>query len=208
MSRTSLVASLLLLLGACSGQDVEPAGGGLEAAAPSSATPAAAATDSASLDSANPAAATDPAHWQVSEEGIGPLRAGMTRARVEQIIGAELAMPAGSAGSCAMAPIPGAATGTVVMVVGDTLVRVDVFGSSTTATTAGAKIGDASDRIQSLYPGRVKREPHKYDAGQYLVVPSVSDTTYQLRFETDEQGKVTRYRSGRLPEVGWVEACG
>jgi hypothetical protein len=142
----------------------------------------------------------------VTERGIGPLRAGMTRAEAESVLGSKLPLPAGE--GCAMAQIPGAPAGTAVLVVNDTLVRVDVFRASTTATAAGARIGDTADHIRSLYPGRVRAEPHKYTSGQYLIVLAPSDTTYRLIFETDEQGRVTRYRGGRMPEVGWVEVCG
>ena len=93
------------------------------------------------------------------------------------------------------------------MLVGDTLARVDVFRSSTTRTAAGAGLGDSAARIDSLYSGRVRTQPHKYTTGKYLIVPSAADTTFRLVFETDEEGRVTRYRSGRLPEVEWVEAC-
>jgi hypothetical protein len=132
----------------------------------------------------------------------------MTRAEAEGVLGSKLSFPAGTEGGCAMVPIPGAPAGTVVLMVNDTLARVDVFRASTTTTAAGARIGDTGDRIRSLYPGRVRAEPHKYTEGQYLIVPAPSDTTYRLVFETDETGRVTRYRGGRLPEVGWVEGCG
>jgi hypothetical protein len=106
-----------------------------------------------------------------------------------------------------MVQLPGAASGTALMIVNDTVVRVDISGSSTTSTAAGARIGDTRERIDSLYAGRVRAEPHKYTKGQYLIVPAPSDTTRELLFETDEQGRVIRYRAGRLPEVAWVEVC-
>ena len=56
--------------------------------------------------------------------------------------------------------------------------------------------------------GRVTVQPHKYTNGHYLVVRSATaaDTTHRIIFETD--GKVvTRFRSGRMPEVAWVEGC-
>ncbi len=61
---------------------------------------------------------------------------------------------------------------------------------------------------QQLYPGQVSISPHKYVDGHYLIVtPSApADSTYRLVFETD--GKlVTRFRSGKMPEVTWVEGC-
>ena len=52
--------------------------------------------------------------------------------------------------------------------------------------------------------------PHKYVAGaQYLVVrpASPTDSTFRIVF-VSESGRITRFRSGRVPEVEWVERCG
>lgn len=213
MSRIPILTPLLLLLAACSGSDSGAAGrpaapDTLPAVAAPPAAPAPAANEQAADTTDTAAVPSDPAEWRVTERGIGPLRAGMTRAEAEGALGSKLTFPAGADPVCAMVPIPGTSEGTVALMVNDTLARVDVFRASTTATAAGARIGDTGDRIRSLYPGRVRAEPHKYTTGQYLIVPAPSDTTYRLVFETDEKGRVTRYRGGRLPEVGWVEGCG
>jgi len=58
-------------------------------------------------------------------------------------------------------------------------------------------------RIKQLYPA-ARVEPHKYTDGHYLVV----DVTPQRRFVFETDGsKVTRYRSGAVPVVDWVEGC-
>jgi hypothetical protein len=213
---TRIAILTLLLLAACSGADTGAAGGqpgSASSPADTLAPPAdtTAPAPPAAVPDTAPAADTvpaDPAAWRVTERGIGPLRAGMTRAEAERLLGSGLRLPVDGGDGCVMAQIPGAPEGTAVLVVNDTLVRADVFRASTTATAAGARIGDTADRIRSLYPGRVRAEPHKYTTGQYLVVLTPPDTTYRLVFETDETGRVTRYRGGRMPEVGWVEVCG
>lgn len=196
--RSSFV--FLVMLASCSAADERP-----DQPPPSVAGLPSPPSPGTSVDSA--ADAGDPSTWTVTETGIGPLRAGMTRAAVETAIDTSLASAPPSEGSCVMTPLPGASAGTTLMLVGDTLVRVDVFRSSTTRTAEGAGLGDSAARIESLYPGRVTTRPHKYTAGQYLIVPSAADTTFRLVFETDEEGRVTRYRSGRIPEVELVEAC-
>ena len=87
------------------------------------------------------------------------------------------------------------------------IARVDVR-SGTIATAEGAQIGDSSDRIRRLYAGRVTASPHKYTAGQYLTVgpASPADGEFRLVFETEGE-RVTRYRSGKLPQVQYVEGC-
>ena len=86
--------------------------------------------------------------------------------------------------------------------------RVEVRDSSV-ATAAGARIGDARARIETLYKGRVRVEPHKYTDGKYLIVPlgKGADSLYRLVFETDEGGKVLTFRSGLYPQVEWIEGC-
>jgi hypothetical protein len=91
----------------------------------------------------------------------------------------------------------------------DTIVRVEVDSAGTT-TDVGAEVGMTEAQIRALYPGRIRTDPHPYTGpeGHYLVyVPSVpADSAYGLIFETD--GKVVlSYRSGRRPEVNFVEGC-
>jgi hypothetical protein len=63
--------------------------------------------------------------------------------------------------------------------------------------------------VAELYSGRASLSPHKYVEGHYLTVTGTTAAQQNLRyvFET-ENGVVTRYRSGRIPEVEYVEFCG
>ncbi|MFN6568947.1 hypothetical protein [Dendronalium sp. ChiSLP03b] len=87
--------------------------------------------------------------------------------------------------------------------------RVDVWKNSKITTLKGAKIGDSEARIKSLYPGQIQVTPHKYvQGGHYLTfIPKDRvDQNYRLVFETDGK-RVTQFRSGKLPEVEYVEGC-
>jgi len=87
--------------------------------------------------------------------------------------------------------------------------RIDVE-SSGVQSDAGIVVGDSASRVSQVYAGRVTTTPHKYiEGGQYLTVrsPSPQDSALRIVFEI-EAGRVTRFRSGRLPEVAWVERCG
>ncbi len=97
--------------------------------------------------------------------------------------------------------------GVSVMVVRGRLARIDVD-TGTVATAEGVKLGDTEDQLRELYEG-VEVTPHKYiEKGHYFTVRGDSASAGRaLVFETDGQ-KVTMFRSGRFPEVGWVEACG
>ncbi len=150
-----------------------------------------------------------PAEWQVTEQGLGPFHAGMTVAEVAAVVPGAFASPSGAAASeCEYARWSAAPAGVHVMLLSGTVGRVDVD-SQTIATAAGAKVGDSEARIDSLYPGRVRRMPHKYTDGSYLVVlaGAPADTMDRIVFETDG-GHVTTFRAGRFPPVEYVERCG
>jgi hypothetical protein len=94
------------------------------------------------------------------------------------------------------------------MVVDGRVARVDVWRGSKITTLRGAKIGDSEARIKSLYPGQIKVTPHQYVAGHYLtfIPKDKADSNYRIVFETDGK-RVTQMRSGKLPEVSYIEGC-
>lgn len=139
--------------------------------------------------------------------GFGPVRAGMTLAEAEQALGAPLAPLGSLTEPCHYVAVDGH-PGLTFMVIDGRIARLDVRQQGTARTAEGAGIGDAEERIYALYPGRVEVQPHKYVDGHYLIVTpeAPADSTYRMIFETDGK-RVTSYRTGRLPEVGWVEGC-
>jgi hypothetical protein len=178
------------LLAACA-----PAG---ERAADSAGAPANGATSAATTPA--PSAA-----WTVTENGWGPIRAGMSVADARTALGGDL--PEAANRECDHVRPPLGPNGVLIMTVGGRVARVEVS-DTTVPTAAGARVGDTEARINALYPGRVQTGPHKYVDGHYLVVRrgAGADSVYRLVFETNGQ-RVTRYRAGRLPEVEWVEGC-
>jgi hypothetical protein len=153
-------------------------------------------------------APADSAALTVTERGIGPLRAGMTLPEASAALGGALVVPAGAdTAGCRYVPWRGGPPGVRVMVEGGRIARVDVD-SAGVRTAAGAEIGDTEDQIRRLYLGHVAVTPQKYTPGHYLTVtPDASDSTYAIVFETND-GKVTRFRAGRRPQVEYVEGCG
>jgi hypothetical protein len=146
---------------------------------------------------------------QVSERGVGPLKIGMALASARAATsGAFSAPPAADTAACGFARWSGGPAGLRMMTAKGRIVRVDVDSGGTT-TTAGARIGDTEARIASLYAARVETTPSKYTSGHYLTIKpaTTADGAYRIIFETDGK-RVTRYRAGRLPEVGYVEGCG
>ncbi len=208
--RLCVAASLASSLAACStGSDTARGDSAVLATPAASATTPPAATLPATMppgpmlpDAAIPT-------WQVSESGIGPLRAGMSIG--ESVRASNGALGAGADTSrkeCAYLTWRDGPPGVRVMTEDGHVVRFDVA-SGSLATTSGAHIGDSEKRIDSLYAGRVRVEAQKYGTGHNLVVTprAAGDSAFRIVFETDGQ-KVTKYRAGKRPQVEYVEGCG
>jgi hypothetical protein len=85
------------------------------------------------------------------------------------------------------------------------LVRYDISNDKDVAP-GGGKVGMVAAEIQSLYPGRIEQQPHKYTDGKYLRIKDAA-SGHVLVFETDAAGKVTGWRVGMPPQVDYVEGC-
>lgn len=85
-------------------------------------------------------------------------------------------------------------------------VRYDV-GSAKETAPGGGKVGMSETQIRALYGARIEVQPHAYvDGAKYLRVAAPAGDGVLL-FETDEDGKVTRWRVGVPPQVDYVEGC-
>ena len=150
---------------------------------------------------------------KVAANGIGGIRVGMTVKEASQASGTKLV----STGTypiergCYYVQPQGAPKGLGLMVSNGRIARVDIYDKSLVTTLSGAKIGDTEARIKALYPKQIKVTPHKYtgsQGGHYLtyIPKDKSDRFYRVVFETDGK-RVTTFRSGKLPEVEYVEGC-
>lgn len=144
----------------------------------------------------------------LTEDGLGQIQIGMT---LDEAVSMGLLNDNPSMRSECDFVFPavgaGIPDGISVMVVKRKVARIDVDTGLVT-TEDGGKIGDTEDRIKSIYGDELVVEPHKYiEGGHYLTVMGDSASAGKaIVFETD--GKhVTMFRSGRLPEVKWVEGC-
>jgi hypothetical protein len=138
----------------------------------------------------------------LSPEGFGVVHIGMTVAGAGRALGESLS--ASGDPECSWIDPAGLPVGVSLMVVQDTVVRIDVTEGDAQAAE-GIRIGAGAAAVEAAYPGRVETQPHKYTDGRYLIV-AAGDTLNRLVFETDGAA-VTRFRAGRLPYVQWVEGC-
>ncbi|MFN6536895.1 MAG: hypothetical protein RM021_011050 [Nostoc sp. EkiNYC01] len=140
--------------------------------------------------------------------GIGQVRVGMTVSQASKAAGTQLVGEAPNK-YCYYVKPEWEPKNVGFMVTEGQISRVDVWRDSKITTLKGAKIGDTEARIKSLYPGQIQVTPHNYvSGGHYLIfVPKdQSDQNYRVVFETDGK-RVTQFRSGKLPEVEYVEGC-
>ena len=143
----------------------------------------------------------------VRPESYGPVRFGEPIGVVSGALGEKLQPAYRDFESCDYVESRSLPAGTALMVIKDTVMRVDVKNRGI-PTAEGARVGDSEKSVIDRYAGRVTVQPHKYTGpeGHYLVVTAPSDSMYAIIFETDGK-QVTMYRAGRRPAVEFVEGC-
>ncbi len=150
---------------------------------------------------------TAPQDWTVRLRGVGPVSFGMTLEQLRNAAGPFTRLD-GDGERCFYLSLERAPSGLSFMVVDGIVARADVD-KPHIRTLSGAEVGQTTEDIQRIYPDKIRITSHAYSAGHYLYFEPVdpSDQEFGLIFETDREGKVERYRVGRLPPAQWVEGC-
>ena len=145
--------------------------------------------------------------------GIGPIRVGMTVDEASRAAGVRLvnSISGGEEYGCLFFK-PEEPKNLNFMVTNGRIARITVMNDRIT-TIKGAKIGDTEDRIIALYPGQIQviraplRVRENENSKNLTFVPKDAvDKNYRIIFET-YNNKVSRFRSGKLPEVEFIEGC-
>lgn len=209
MNRYALIAAATLALAGC--------GQAGPSASPTAEAPPVAAS-SARPAVATSAPATSAADAMASYDGYGDLRFGMDEAAFEKASFNKASSNKALGGELKGAPEQGSTcfykTPTWVksprdfafMFEAGHFVRYDV-GSAKELAPGGGKVGMDEAQIRALYGTRVEAQPHKYvDGAKYQRIAAPQGPGV-LVFETDAQGKVTRWHVGVPPQVDYVEGC-
>lgn len=165
----------------------------------------------ASVDSATspagPAVDSAPASWTLSPQAFGPLPLGVPLQDAEGVLGEPLTPAYALNETCDYVRPSAFPPGVAAMVVGDTLVRVDVD-STGVHTDTGFGVGDTEAALVAHYGTQAAVTPHKYTGpeGHYVTVTDPGDPNRLLIFETDG-ARVVRFYAGVLPAVRWIEGC-
>jgi hypothetical protein len=142
--------------------------------------------------------------WVVREDGVGPVKVGITLAQLSMILHQKLTEEESGSDNCYYVTAPGH-DHVGFMIIDGHVARVDVNARGV-ATVTGIQVGDTEDQVRKLYGTRMKVTAHQYvDNGHYLTVRS-ADGHYGVRFETDG-GKITGYYAGTYEAIQYVEGC-
>jgi hypothetical protein len=140
--------------------------------------------------------------WVVRQDGIGPVKVGMSLPLLNTTLHEKFAMPQDKEDQGCFYVTSTKHPQVSFMIENRRLVRVDVDEGGV-ATTEGVQVGDSEEHVKQVYGSRLKVEPHHYTDGHYL---TVQRGNYGVRFET-EGGKVSTFYAGTLEAIQYVEGC-
>ncbi len=140
--------------------------------------------------------------YVVTFNSFGKVKVGMTVSKASKALGVRLTTV--EQGDCRYFEAKGNFKDIGFMVNDRTIARFDVFERGF-ATDRGAKVGDTEARIKRLYKGMYKVSQHPYVDGHYIEV-EMKGGKYSIIFETEGK-RITSFRAGRSPEIGYIEGC-
>jgi len=154
------------------------------------------------------AAQADVPRPNLTPDGWGPVKIGMSRAQVEAALGAKLEGEAlDDEYSCIdMKPV-GEDQGIWFMFEEYKLSRISIGSPSQVKTPRGIGIGSSADEVRKAYGARLQIEPHYYEGlpSEYLTYWTVPEKR-GVRFETDSKRQVQSIHAGG-PSIQYVEGC-
>lgn len=144
--------------------------------------------------------------WVLSDDGIGPVRIGMTLAELNSVLHEHFAMPTAGDDRPCFYVTPTSHPDVGFMIEDGRLTRIDVDGPQV-PSAAGVRVGDSEQKAIEVYRHMLTVKPGAYTGpeGHYLTQRS-NDRRYGIRFETDE-GKIVRFYAGRFSSVQYIEGC-
>ena len=167
---------------------------------------------------ADPPPGAPPALPNLTADGFGPLRIGMTLAEVVAAYGPDSdpeAVGGPDTESCDQFRPERAPPELLVMIEEGRLTRISLISQSPVQSDRGVRIGDSAAAVRSIYGPAVRAEPHKYadPPAEYLTVwvrGSPSDERpgdeRGIRYEIGEGGTVSAIHAGGS-SIEYVEGC-
>jgi hypothetical protein len=142
--------------------------------------------------------------WAIREDGVGPVKIGMTLAQLSAALHQELGADERDEKGCFYINAQGH-DHISFMIIDGHVVRVEVDAPGI-KTSTGIQVGDSEARARQVYGSKMKETQHTYiDTGHYLTVRS-ADGRFGVRFVTDK-GKITMFYAGKYDAIQYVEGC-
>jgi hypothetical protein len=144
--------------------------------------------------------------WVVREDGVGPVKIGMSLSQLSTVLHEKFAMPENKDDQACFDVVPARHPSIGFMIIDGSLVRVDVD-TRGVSTAEGIQVGDSEAHALRVYGPRMKVEPAAYTApeGHFLTVRSEGGE-FGIRFET-YKGRIERFYAGQFKAVQYVEGC-
>jgi hypothetical protein len=145
--------------------------------------------------------------WQLTVDGVGPVKIGMTQARVSKLLKTKLTgQPVEDEETCVekgTAKYPGL----FFMFEGGKVTRISLSEPSKIRTQRGIGIGATAAEVRRAYPKGLAAEVHEYVGapGEYLTFWTVRNKR-GIRFETDEKRRVQVIHAG-TGSIQYIEGC-
>ena len=141
-----------------------------------------------------------PAHssWRVAFQGIGPIRFGMTLKEASVALGESLSTPPDteSQSACWSTVVPKSAPpGVSFMVIGDTIVRVDVEAAGV-ATDDSVEVGWTTAQLEQRYGDGLEADHSLGGEPKFILASRDPERRYLIVFLTNGS-RIISYRAGR-----------
>ena len=140
-------------------------------------------------------ARTDLSREEVTVDGIGPVRIGMSAQEVEKATGAPLTL-LGDASHCTDGTLAGAPEGLSMMFMRNTLVAVTVETPATVSTASGMRVGTTRDELFDTYGNEITTEWTQDGAERLVFAPTAPRFGGRVIVFDLTGGQVERFSAG------------
>jgi len=143
---------------------------------------------------------------QITQNGLGSIRLGMTVAQAQTRTGQKIDNNLFTPGdtSCGIAQLSPASLGVNMQT---TNLRIWVINVTKRgiSTRSGIRVGDRVPALRSAYGSRLRSQPDKYTPKARVYWVAFGNR--KLQFFANPKGVIGQISSGRKPEIDFVEGC-
>jgi hypothetical protein len=148
---------------------------------------------------------TDLSREQVTVDGMGPVRIGMSAEQVEKAVGAPLTL-VGDASHCTDGTLAGAPDGLSLMFMENSLVAVSVDSPATISTASGMRVGTTRDELLDTYGDEITTDSVEDGSERLVFAPTAPRFGGRVIVFDLSDGQVDRFAAGTR-EAATVGSC-